>query len=138
MYIVFFCDRGDGGIIIKLTSPLVYVAGDELVYLDPHTTQPVVDLVDPNVTDDSYHCLHSSRMKILDLDPSIALVSLFLWSELSCNCYILTVYTVTIGCTAEMAKDSQLLLVYKNILFVSFCETLNIFTGPTHFLSVMA
>ncbi|XP_052214699.1 cysteine protease ATG4B-like isoform X1 [Dreissena polymorpha] len=47
--------------------------GDELVYLDPHTTQMVVEADDINISDESYHCQYSSRMKILDLDPSIAL-----------------------------------------------------------------
>ena len=49
--------------------------GEELVYLDPHTTQMSEDLGTKNSNDESYHCCHSSRMKILDLDPSIALVS---------------------------------------------------------------
>lgn len=47
--------------------------GDELVYLDPHTTQPVVDLDEVGSRDDSYHCPHSSRMKVQQLDPSVAL-----------------------------------------------------------------
>lgn len=47
--------------------------GEELIYLDPHTTQPVLDLDDPDTTDESFHCQHPCRMKILDLDPSIAL-----------------------------------------------------------------
>ncbi|XP_052784203.1 cysteine protease ATG4B-like isoform X2 [Mya arenaria] len=47
--------------------------GEELVYLDPHTTQPVVDVTEPGSTDESYHCQYASRMKILELDPSIAL-----------------------------------------------------------------
>ena len=51
------------------------LTGEELVYLDPHTTQFVEDLTTKDATDESYHCCHSSRMKILDLDPSIALVS---------------------------------------------------------------
>ncbi|XP_064639372.1 cysteine protease ATG4B-like [Lineus longissimus] len=45
--------------------------GDELVYLDPHTTQLYVD--NPADDDSSYHCMYSSRMKITQLDPSIAL-----------------------------------------------------------------
>uniref|UniRef100_M3XJS5 Cysteine protease n=1 Tax=Latimeria chalumnae TaxID=7897 RepID=M3XJS5_LATCH len=49
--------------------------GDELVYLDPHTTQTVVDLEEGgNVDDQSYHCQRAPRrMKILNLDPSVAL-----------------------------------------------------------------
>jgi len=37
-----------------------------------------------------------------------------------------------------MAKGSQLLLDRKSILFFAYCESGNIFTGPTHFLPVMA
>ncbi|GAB1608995.1 Hypothetical predicted protein [Argonauta hians] len=49
---------------------------EELVYLDPHTTQPVVDLGSSNCPtpgDESYHCHHASRMKLQHLDPSVAL-----------------------------------------------------------------
>ncbi|XP_072034228.1 cysteine protease ATG4B-like isoform X2 [Amphiura filiformis] len=47
---------------------------DELVYLDPHTTQPCIhDDKWGNIPDDSYHCEQASRMKIQNLDPSIAL-----------------------------------------------------------------
>ena len=49
-------------------------SGEELVYLDPHTTQLAVDFTSRDDSDESFHCAHSSRMKILDLDPSIALV----------------------------------------------------------------
>ncbi|KAL3848532.1 hypothetical protein ACJMK2_019383 [Sinanodonta woodiana] len=47
--------------------------GDELIFLDPHLTQNAVDIDDPDSTDTSFHCDHSSRMKILELDPSVAL-----------------------------------------------------------------
>uniref|UniRef100_A0A672N007 Cysteine protease n=1 Tax=Sinocyclocheilus grahami TaxID=75366 RepID=A0A672N007_SINGR len=48
--------------------------GDELIYLDPHTTQPAVDPnEDEQFPDDSYHCQHPPcRMHICELDPSIA------------------------------------------------------------------
>ncbi|XP_005165980.1 cysteine protease ATG4B isoform X1 [Danio rerio] len=48
--------------------------GDELIYLDPHTTQPAVDpSEDGHFPDDSYHCQHPPcRMHICELDPSIA------------------------------------------------------------------
>ncbi|XP_077864225.1 cysteine protease ATG4B-like [Saccoglossus kowalevskii] len=48
--------------------------GKTLVYLDPHTTQPVVDINKwASIPDDTYHCKHPSRMNIMHLDPSIAL-----------------------------------------------------------------
>ncbi|XP_025934324.1 cysteine protease ATG4B isoform X3 [Apteryx rowi] len=48
--------------------------GEELIYLDPHTTQPAVE---PNesgcLPDESFHCQHPPcRMSIAELDPSIA------------------------------------------------------------------
>uniref|UniRef100_A0A3B5LIR3 Cysteine protease n=1 Tax=Xiphophorus couchianus TaxID=32473 RepID=A0A3B5LIR3_9TELE len=48
--------------------------GEELIYLDPHTTQPAVEpCEDGQVPDDTYHCQHPPcRMHICELDPSIA------------------------------------------------------------------
>lgn len=50
--------------------------GEELIYLDPHTTQPAVGLTDSCfIPDESFHCQHPpSRMSIGELDPSIAVV----------------------------------------------------------------
>ncbi|XP_048858500.1 cysteine protease ATG4A isoform X2 [Brienomyrus brachyistius] len=49
--------------------------GDELIYLDPHTTQAAVDPEAGGPVDDqSYHCQRSPhRMKAMNLDPSVAL-----------------------------------------------------------------
>jgi len=55
--------------------------GDYLIYLDPHTTQPVVakgptHIPDAtHIPDTTYHCSQADRMRIEELDPSIALVS---------------------------------------------------------------
>ncbi|XP_076835600.1 cysteine protease ATG4A [Brachyhypopomus gauderio] len=48
---------------------------DELIYLDPHTTQVAVDSETGSPVDDqSYHCQRSPhRMKITSLEPSVAL-----------------------------------------------------------------
>uniref|UniRef100_H0XVC9 Cysteine protease n=1 Tax=Otolemur garnettii TaxID=30611 RepID=H0XVC9_OTOGA len=48
--------------------------GEELIYLDPHTTQPAVEATDSClVPDESFHCQHPPcRMSIGELDPSIA------------------------------------------------------------------
>ncbi|TRY60035.1 hypothetical protein DNTS_010082, partial [Danionella cerebrum] len=48
---------------------------DELIYLDPHTTQPAVDTDSGSAVDDlSFHCQRTPhRMKITSLDPSVAL-----------------------------------------------------------------
>lgn len=48
--------------------------GEELIYLDPHTTQPAVDCAAGcAIPDESFHCQHPpSRMSIAELDPSIA------------------------------------------------------------------
>uniref|UniRef100_A0A8C7GPM1 Cysteine protease n=1 Tax=Oncorhynchus kisutch TaxID=8019 RepID=A0A8C7GPM1_ONCKI len=50
--------------------------GEELIYLDPHTTQPAVEpCEDSQVPDDTYHCQHPPcRMHICEIDPSIAVV----------------------------------------------------------------
>lgn len=52
---------------------IIGVVGDDLVFLDPHTTQLAVDLDVEGPEDESYHCAHASRMDIGQLDPSIAL-----------------------------------------------------------------
>ena len=70
--IIFSKSLGLLGKELKILS----IEGEELVYLDPHTTQAAVDLDETPMQDESFHCRYSSRMKILDLDPSIALVSL--------------------------------------------------------------
>ncbi|XP_064455357.1 cysteine protease ATG4B-like isoform X3 [Ornithodoros turicata] len=53
------------------------VSGDELVFLDPHTTQLVCDLDEECCTDETYHCPYASRMDIGQLDPSVALCFFF-------------------------------------------------------------
>lgn len=52
--------------------------GEELIYLDPHTTQPAVEpCEDGKVPDETYHCQHPPcRMHICELDPSIAAVQI--------------------------------------------------------------
>uniref|UniRef100_A0A8P4GRE1 Cysteine protease n=1 Tax=Dicentrarchus labrax TaxID=13489 RepID=A0A8P4GRE1_DICLA len=52
--------------------------GEELIYLDPHTTQPAVEpCEDGQVPDETYHCQHPPcRMHICELDPSIAAVGM--------------------------------------------------------------
>ncbi|KAK7815137.1 hypothetical protein U0070_007802 [Myodes glareolus] len=49
--------------------------GDELIFLDPHTTQTFVDTEESEIVDDqTFHCLQSpQQMSILNLDPSVAL-----------------------------------------------------------------
>ncbi|XP_038050637.1 cysteine protease ATG4A-like [Patiria miniata] len=48
--------------------------GDELIYLDPHTTQPALTTDKWGfLQDESYHCDHACRMNTHNLDPSIAL-----------------------------------------------------------------
>ncbi|GIY97732.1 cysteine protease ATG4A [Caerostris extrusa] len=55
-------------------SYFIGFVGNELVYLDPHTTQ----VHKSNEMDDlTFHCDNPSRMKFSDLDPSIALCFYF-------------------------------------------------------------
>nr|DBA25980.1 TPA: hypothetical protein GDO54_010295 [Pyxicephalus adspersus] len=51
--------------------------GDELIYLDPHTTQLSVEPSDSgDIIDESFHCQHPPcRMHVSEIDPSIAVVS---------------------------------------------------------------
>lgn len=58
--------------------PSFFLVGNELIYLDPHTTQVFVDSDENGAVDDhSFHCQQPpQRMKIMNLDPSVALVSI--------------------------------------------------------------
>eukprot|EP00731_Ephydatia_muelleri_P030294 Em0021g817a len=55
----------------------LYVIGyhdDYLFYLDPHVTQPTVHLSeDGSIPDETYHCAEPLRMRLSELDPSVAL-----------------------------------------------------------------
>lgn len=61
-----------------MAVPHAAPSGEELIYLDPHTTQPAVEPCESgHIQDDSYHCQHPPcRMHICELDPSIAAVSI--------------------------------------------------------------
>lgn len=54
--------------------------GDEVIYLDPHTTQRA-GCVGKKETEEeiemdlTYHCKYASRINILSMDPSVAVVS---------------------------------------------------------------
>ncbi|CAG9567372.1 unnamed protein product [Danaus chrysippus] len=56
---------------------LIGCVGDEVIYLDPHTTQKT-GLVENKLTDEqkemdcTYHCKYASRIPILSMDPSVA------------------------------------------------------------------
>lgn len=52
-------------------SYFIGYVGNELIYLDPHTTQ--IHISDAPIEDHTYHCQHPSRMNFSQLDPSIAL-----------------------------------------------------------------
>ena len=59
------------------------VTGDEVIFLDPHTTQRYGS-IDQNSEDydtdidATYHCKFANRIPISDMDPSVALVSYLL------------------------------------------------------------
>ncbi|XP_057217049.1 cysteine protease ATG4A [Triplophysa rosa] len=59
----------------NLAYYFIGVIDDELIYLDPHTTQQAVESESGIAVDDqSYHCQRTPhRMKITSLDPSVAL-----------------------------------------------------------------
>lgn len=57
-------------------SCFLALSENNLIFLDPHTTQPAVDIDQwGHIADESYHCASVSTMLISSLDPSIALVS---------------------------------------------------------------
>lgn len=62
----------------KKKKVFLSLPGEELIYLDPHTTQTAVEpCEDGRFTDDTYHCQHlPCRMHICELDPSIAAVKM--------------------------------------------------------------
>lgn len=55
---------------------ITFLTGNDLICLDPHVTQPTVNLSDDTFDDSSYHIPYggSKRMPIKDIDPSISLV----------------------------------------------------------------
>ncbi|XP_063529788.1 cysteine protease ATG4B [Cydia strobilella] len=68
------------GVIGGKPNQALYLIGcvaDEVIYLDPHTTQRS-GLVETKITDDqkemdcSYHCKYASRIPMLTMDPSVA------------------------------------------------------------------
>ncbi|XP_003742176.1 cysteine protease ATG4A [Galendromus occidentalis] len=64
------------GIIGGRPSHALYFIGiqrEELVFLDPHTTHNYVDLDEEPYNDSTYHCQRAQRMKISNMDPSIAM-----------------------------------------------------------------
>lgn len=73
------------GIIGGKPNHALYFVGyvnNELIYLDPHKTQPTVDLdelapLDSFCNDLSYHCKTANRMDFHLMDPSIALCFFF-------------------------------------------------------------
>lgn len=64
------------GTVLPVHVSLPVCPGEELIYLDPHTTQPAVEPNDSGcLPDESFHCQHPPcRMSIAELDPSIAVV----------------------------------------------------------------
>jgi hypothetical protein len=57
-----------------------WFAGNDVIFLDPHTTQSI-GVVNGKEhqhewkMDSSYHCSQASRLHIMQMDPSVAVVS---------------------------------------------------------------
>ncbi|XP_022668337.1 cysteine protease ATG4B-like [Varroa jacobsoni] len=79
--------RGSLGMLGGRPSHALYFVGvqaNQLVFLDPHTTQNFVDLDQEPIDDSSYHCWNAQRMPINAIDPSIAL-SYYIENEADLN-----------------------------------------------------
>lgn len=72
------------GIIGGKTNQALYLfgyVGDDILYLDPHTTQKSGTIEnkateEQQEMDNSYHCKYASRMPIINMDPSVAVVGI--------------------------------------------------------------
>lgn len=56
------------------------VPGNDVIFLDPHTTQSIgvvggKEHEHEKKMDSSYHCSQASRLHIMQMDPSVAVVS---------------------------------------------------------------
>lgn len=56
--------------------------GEEVIYLDPHTTQKSGSVGNKETEEEieldiTYHCKYAARMNILNIDPSVAVVNTF-------------------------------------------------------------
>ncbi|ERL87079.1 hypothetical protein D910_04480 [Dendroctonus ponderosae] len=65
----------------KPNSALYFIGyvGNEVIYFDPHTTQKAGSVGNKDTSEEkdvdlSYHCKHASRMSMLGMDPSVAVV----------------------------------------------------------------
>nr|CDJ26740.1 cysteine peptidase 2 family C54 protein [Tityus serrulatus] len=83
---ITFCLKQSLGIIGGKPNHALYfigVVGNEVVYLDPHTTQQATDISLEIPNDSSYHCPYgnSRRMNLNQMDPSVALCFYFQTEE---------------------------------------------------------
>ncbi|XP_023241305.1 cysteine protease ATG4A-like isoform X2 [Centruroides sculpturatus] len=83
---ITFCLKQSLGIIGGKPNHALYfigVVGNEVVYLDPHTTQQAIDTSLEIPNDSSYHCPYgnSRRMNLNQMDPSVALCFYFQTEE---------------------------------------------------------
>lgn len=61
---------------------MFFTVGNDVIFLDPHTTQQIGMLPNKDIEtelkiDQSYHCQQINRLPILNMDPSLAAVSIF-------------------------------------------------------------
>ena len=90
---------------------------EEVLYLDPHTTQPASQRVDA-----SYHVPHPGRLPLTQLDPSLALCFLCITeTEFDNLCIAIQVIeqTYTIDSLRTFMRILTILTTYTWNLFVS-------------------
>lgn len=100
--------------------------GDEIVYLDPHTTQlagNIDDLEEQAALDESYHCPFPGRMKMTRLDPSVAVVSLG-------SCVLCSIpppfFPLFIWNCGESGNKSAFICGVWKLLFVTFMAPIGV------------
>ncbi|XP_028839401.1 cysteine protease ATG4A isoform X1 [Denticeps clupeoides] len=107
----------------NLAYYFIGLIGEELIYLDPHTTQSALDAEQGSYVDDlGYHCQRSPhRMKITSLDPSVAL-GFFCKTEEDFDSWCDLVQKV--GLLLRLRCDLQLMFFIFNIFQSTLKEVL--------------
>lgn len=108
---------------MNLIGQTFCIVGNDVIFLDPHTTQPSGNVQNKETEqerklDSTYHCQFASRLHILQLDPSVALVRM---KCKYCNIPSRTLFERHLFpqcflCRSESEFDSLCELIKENLL----------------------